>query len=501
MSDSLRSLRARLAEIADLKAAAALLEWDQETYMPSGAGSARAAQLGSLYSLAHQRFTDGYVADLVEAVVPESEVDEALLRVTRYDLDRATVLPSAHVARFARATAHAREAWKAARTADNFHLFAPHLQTLIELSRDKAELLAPVVPNQAGPDQVYDILLDEYEPGASTSELAAIFERLRTDLVPFVEAIAATGTPDDSLWQKPYEEEAQWRFGLEVGEAFGYDLERGRQDRSAHPFSTSFSISDVRVTTRIDAENFPTGFFGTLHEVGHALYEQGIDPAFERTPVASGTSLGVHESQSRLWENHVGRSRSFWEYWLPRFKENFPSEDEIDVEDIYRAVNIVRPSLIRVEADELTYHLHVLLRFELERALLRGDLAVQDLPAAWNDGMKRYLGMAPPNDADGCLQDIHWSLGALAYFPTYTLGTLLSAQLFDAATRELGDIGQQVGSGNYEPLLAWLRENVHRFGRSKSAAEITTDATGHGLSAEPWLAYARAKYGALYDLS
>jgi carboxypeptidase Taq len=528
MPEALPLLRARLAEVSDLHRAAAVLEWDQETYMPPGGAEARAAQVATLRRLAHERFTDDAVGAWLEAAEPETagldadHPDRALVRVARRDHARATRLPSTLVGALAEAKGHALEAWKAARAESAFGRFAPHLQRVLDLNREKAERLVPLLAEEraaagearsaapaASGQALYDALLDEYEPGATTAEIAAVFATLRAELVPLVEAVAARPPVDDAVLRRRYPEAAQWAFGLEVAGAVGYDLRRGRQDRSTHPFTTAFATTDVRITTRLDEAFFPSAFFGTLHEVGHALYEQGVDAALDRSPLADGTSLGMHESQSRLWENLVGRSRAFWEHWLPRARVHFPEALEgVDAEAFYRAVNRVAPSLIRVEADELTYHLHVLLRFEVERELLAGTLAVADVPDAWNARMEAFLGLTPPNDAAGCLQDIHWALGALGYFATYTLGTLMSVQLFEAARRDLG--GPSTGSGGaldaalargeYHPLLGWLRANVHRWGRVRSARQILEATTGEALSAAPWLAYARAKFGALYGL-
>jgi len=498
MNDPLDALKVRLALISDLRAAAAVLEWDQETHMPPAAAEARAHQLATLKTLAHAQFTAEETGRLLDGLTEEAletETDRALVRVTLRDYERAARRPEDLVGRQARAKARALEAWKRARQDDDFAAFAPHLRETVALAREEAEAL--------GYDEhPYDALLEEYEPGTTRAEVARTFADLRAQLVPLAEAIAAAPQVDDAPVRRGFDPGRQWDFGMEVARAFGYDLDRGRQDTSAHPFTTAFTPPhDVRVTTRIAPDFFPTGLFGTLHEVGHALYEQGIDPALARTPLADGTSLGIHESQSRLWENLVGRSRAFWRWAFPRAQAAFPEAlAGVREEAFYRAVNRVAPSLIRVEADEVTYPLHVALRFELETAMLTGNLAVDDLPAAWNDGMQEYLGLAPSSDAEGCLQDIHWALGAIGYFPTYTLGTLMSVQLFEAAERDLGDLGAMFERGEFAPLLGWLREHVHRHGRVLTAPEVLERATGSRISAEPWLAYARQKFGAIYGL-
>ena len=510
----LAALRARLADVSDLAQAAAVLEWDAETFRPPGAAEARTHQVATLRRLAHERLTADDTAALLDAAeaalgthAGPDDTDAALVRVARRDRDRAVLLPARLVTEKAEASGQAMEAWKAARAADDFAAFAPHLARIVDLSIEEADLVRPLVQAERGPayapteaDARYDALLDAYEPGGDTVQVAAIFETLREGLVPLVAAIAARPAPADVL-HAPADEAAQWAFGLDVARAMGYDLDRGRLDRSAHPFTTSFATTDVRITTRVDPDFFPTAFFGTVHEVGHALYEQGIDAALDRTPLADGASLGMHESQSRLWENLVARSAPFWRFWYPALQARLPGAfGGVAEADFVRAVNRVQPSLIRVEADELTYHLHVGLRFEIERDLVAGRLAVADVPEAWNEAMRARLGIVPPSDADGCLQDVHWSLGAIGYFPTYTLGTLMSVQLWNAAARDLGDLGALVAGGGTAPLLGWLRTHVHRWGRALPAAEILRRATGEALDAGPWLAYAREKYGALYEV-
>ena len=495
----LDALRARLATVAHLEAAARVLEWDQETFMPPGAAEARAEQLATLRTLAHEHFVAEETARLLADAEPDGPLDEALVQVTRRDLERQVVLPSALVRREAQASARALEAWKGAREADDFGRFAPHLDALLDIQREKADCWG------AAPGNRYDPLLDGYEPGTTGADVAQVFADLRAALVPLIQAVAERPQVDDAPVRGAFDPDRQWAFGLAVAERFGYDLTRGRQDRSAHPFTTAFSPPfDVRITTRVDPGFFPTAFYGTLHEAGHALYEQGFDPALAYTPLADGASLGMHESQSRLWENQVGRSRAFWDRHFAEAQASFPEPlAGVSVEAFWKAVNRVEPSLIRVEADELTYHLHVLLRFELERAMVEGDLAVADLPGAWRETMRAYLGVEPETDADGCLQDIHWAMGAFGYFPTYTLGTLMSAQLWDALGRDLaeGDAERLVAAGDYGAVLGWLREKIHRHGRALSAPQLLEAATGSGLDAGPWLAYARAKMEAVYGVS
>ncbi len=499
MSTSLNRLQSALGRIEDLKNAAELLSWDQETYMPDGGADARARQLSTLQTLAHEQFTADAIGDLLNdaaAHVADRDSDShaaRLVQVTRREYERARKLPADLVAKLSEVTSRAKQAWKHARTEDDFDHFGPYLERIVDLSRQKAEALGY-------DDEPYDALLDEYEPGMPTETVAATFRALRRDLVPIVDAIAAQEPPEDAFLHQPYAPDRQKAFGERVIAAFGYDFDRGRQDLSAHPFTASFSVNDVRLTTRYAPDFFPSGFFATLHEAGHGLYEQGIDPALERTPLAEGASLGLHESQSRLWENLVGRSRPFWNHYYGDLQDRFPAAlGPVSRSSFYRAINKVEPSLIRVEADEVTYNLHIMLRFELERALIEGDLAVADLPGAWNETMEDYLGLRPDTDADGVLQDVHWALGAIGYFPTYALGNLMSVQIFDRCRDDIPALGAQIAEGQFEPLLTWLRTHLHQHGRKFEAPELLHRITGSALGADAWLDYIRTKYGALYD--
>jgi carboxypeptidase Taq len=500
MNDAVSALRDHLAPINDLESAAAVLAWDQETFMPDGGAEARAHQLSTLQSLAHEQFVADETGELLDRAEEETKkadpLDDgpSLVRVTRRDYERARRVPSALVAELSKATSEAKQAWKKGRQEDDFSIFAPHLERLVELSVEKAEAIGY-------DDEPYDALLEEFEPGLSTAEVADTFETLREDLVPLVDAIADAPQLDDDVLHRSYPQSKQKAFGEQVLEDVGYDFDRGRQDVSAHPFTTSFSPNDVRVTTRYDEEYLPSAFFSMIHEGGHALYEQGIDPALARTPLADGASLGVHESQSRLWENHVGRSRPFWQHYFPQLKETFPEAlGGAGLDTFYRAINRVEPSLIRVEADEVTYNLHVMLRFELERGLISGTVDVNDLPERWDAAMDDYLGVTPDTDANGVLQDVHWSMASFGYFPTYTLGTLMAAQLMAAAERDLSHLHERLANGEFGPLLDWLRTHVHQHGRKLTAPQLLDRITGDELSADAWLQYAREKFGSLYDL-
>ncbi len=491
-------LRDIVAQVSDLRAAASVLSWDQETYMPPGAAESRANQLATLRRIAHERFTSDEIGVLLDELEPlaaeldPSSTEAGLVRVLRRDFDKAVKLPTDLVVAIAEAVSRGKEAWKTARKEDRFGLFAPHLERLIDLTRQKAEAYGY-------DDHVYDAILDEYEPGMKTAQVTEIFRALREELVPIVAAIAANEETSDAVLHQRFDHRRQWDFGLDVIRAFGYDFERGRQDLSTHPFTTTFSINDVRITTRVNEAFLNPGLFGTLHEAGHALYEQGIDLELERTLLADGTSLGMHESQSRLWENLIGRSRVFWQYYYPRLQSVFPEQlNTTSIDAFYRAINKVKPGVIRVEADEVTYNLHIMLRFELEKELLEGRLDVHDLPLAWNTRMQDYLGVVPDTDAEGVLQDIHWSLGAFGYFPTYAIGNLMSTQLYSEALSELGELESQIAEGNFADLLAWLRSKIHRHGRKRDANDLLKDITGQPLQAGSWLTYIRRKYGELY---
>lgn len=494
MPTPLEQLRARLAKIDDLENAAAILEWDQETHMPSAGVEARSRQVSTLRQFAHELHCDDETARLLDTAQPETEIDADLIRVAKRDFDHATRIPADLVGELSRVTGMAREGWKEGKANNDFGAFEPHLEAVLDCNLRKAEALGYQ-------DEPYDALLDEFEPGMLTSQVTSVFEALRSDLVDLVGQIAQKPTIDESILTRFYPEKAQWDLGVRVMSDLGYDFSRGRQDRSEHPFSTTFSVTDSRVTTHLNRHHFNPAFFGSLHEAGHAMYEQGVDHALDGTPLQDGTSLGIHESQSRLWENLVGRSRPFWDRYFPVVQGYFPAAlSGVTTQEFYRAVNAVRPSLIRIEADEVTYNLHIMVRFELERAMLSGEVKPADLPAAWNARMDEYLGVTPTTDSEGCLQDIHWSLGTFGYFPTYALGNLISAQLWTAMERDCGNLSDLVADGDFATLLGWLRENVHRHGRRKSANQILESACGTGLDAGPWMDYARTKFGELYEL-
>jgi len=501
MQEKLNELKTRLAEVSDLERAASVLGWDQQTYMPPGGAAARAQQLSTLHRLAHEKFTADVIGGLLEelhdyaASLPYDSDDASLIRVTQRDYDRARKVPPALVAEIAEASALAFQAWQKAKAESKFADFAPYLQRNLDLRKRLAECLGYT-------DRIYDPLLDEYEPGMTTAQVEAIFADVKQEIVPLVQAIAnKSGAVDDSFLHQTFDEQQQWALSIEVAKLIGYDFERGRQDRSPHPFTTGFALDDVRITTRIIPNHFPAAFFATVHECGHALYDQGIRPELDRTPLADGASLGVHESQSRMWENLVGRSRAFWRFFVPRAQAVFPKEfRDVDAETMYRAVNRVRPSLIRVEADEVTYNLHIMLRFELENALLEGRSAVGDLPEVWNAKMQEYLGLTPPDDAQGVLQDVHWARGIFGYFPTYSLGNFLAAQLFDQIKQDIPDLEARFEQGDFRTLLDWLRTHLHTHGRKFTLNELARQITGEPLQTRSFVAYLKAKFGEIYGL-
>ncbi len=489
----------RVKAVALLDSCGALLHWDQQTYMPSRGSEHRAEQLALLAGLAHAQFTAPDIGDLLSeaalgggAGVPGSSV-AVNLREIRRAYDRATRVPRKLVEELARTSALAHDIWVEARRASDFARFSPWLAKLVVLKREEAAAVA-------GGGVLYDALLDEYEPGETVERLTPIFDELRTALVDLVGRIAGSPKrPDTSILHRAYPIAAQEAFGRTVAAAVGFDFQGGRLDVTAHPFCSGIGPGDTRLTTRYNLHDFGDAFFSILHEAGHGLYDQGLESEHYGTPMGEAVSLGIHESQSRLWENFVGRSRAFWEYWLPRAQEAFPEAlTGVALDAFVFAVNEVRPSLIRVDADEATYNLHILLRFELERALIDGGLSAADLPEAWADGMERLLGIRPPDDAQGCLQDVHWSGGSFGYFPTYTLGNLYAAQFFAKARTELGDLEEQFRRGEFLPLKVWLNRKIHREGQRHRAADLVVAVTGEPLSPLHLLRYMSDKFGALY---
>jgi carboxypeptidase Taq len=491
-----------LKRTALLGSCASVLGWDEQTYLPAGGGALRADQLSLLAGMIHERATSPRVGELLSELeqsgdlADENSPQAANVRESRHAYDRATKLPRALVEELSRVTTLSQQAWVSARKNSDFAAFLPWLEQVVKFKREEAQAIG------YGDGVPYDALLDDYEPGATTADIEAVFTPLRKELVPLVAAIRDSGRePDASILTRLYPVDAQREFGTAAAEKIGFDFNNGRLDVAAHPFCSGFGPGDCRLTTRYDEHHFPGAFFGVLHEAGHGMYEQGLDTEAFGTPMGYSTSLGIHESQSRMWENFVGRGRAFWSHFYAPAQRAFPGAlAEVSVDDFHAAINDVRPSFIRVESDEVTYNLHIMLRFELEQPLVSGDLQPADVPAAWNEKFTSYFGITPDNDANGCLQDIHWSGGGIGYFPTYALGNMYAAQFFDAARESLGDLDEQFARGEFAPLKEWLNENIHRRGRQHRANRLVEIVTGQSLSHAPLMKHLHARFDALYGL-
>lgn len=500
MNPTYQKLLAQMKEISALAQVGGLLSWDQETMMPPAAAAARAEQSAAQAGVIHEKFTAPGVGEWLRelAAAPEklSEDERVCVREWLRDYDKATKLPGELVRELASTASLAQEAWVKARKASDFSAFAPWLAKTIDLKRRQAKAYG----YQGSP---YDALLDDYEPGATVAKLDPLFEELRRGLVPIAAAIRnSKAAIDATLLMRRYPEAKQEALAREVMGRLGVDENATRLDRSAHPFCAGIaSPFDVRLTTRYDERWLPGSLYGVIHESGHALYDLGLDTKHAGTPLAEPVSLGIHESQSRFWENIVGRSRPFLRFLLPRLKRRFPRELRgAGVEALYRAVNRVAPSCIRVEADEVTYNLHVVLRYEIEKGLLAGELAVPELPSLWTEKMKALLGVRPKNNAEGVLQDVHWSSGLVGYFPTYTLGNLCAAQLWSAMRKDIRGAEGRIARGEFAPILSWLHEHIHRHGRRYDSAELIRRATGEEPDARHFLAYLREKFGGIYRI-
>ncbi len=499
----LRPLIVFLCEVQHIHSAVSLLSWDQETYMPKGGGEARAEQLAALEGMAHQKRTGSQMQRLlsrwldIKTGAPKDEgwddPSRALLREVFRDYNKAVRLPTEFVKREAKATSIAQQVWAEAQEKSDFLHFAPHLKSIISLKKEEAALLT----YQSSP---YDALIDHYEPGMTVTRIVPLFATLKRELLTLLEKIQrAPAAPREDFLHRFWPAKQQLAFGKRVLETMGYSFLCGRQDLSAHPFTTSFHPTDVRITTRVDEHNLLSSLFSALHEGGHALYDQGLSPEYFGTPLGEALSLGIHESQSRLWENGIGRSRPFWKYFYPILKEIFPGTlEEVGLEAFYGAINRVRPSLIRVEADELTYNLHIMIRFEIERALMEDDLPVEDIPLVWNEKMRACLGVIPDSDADGALQDIHWAGGSFGYFPTYTLGNLYAAQFLNQAKRDIPSLTTDIEQGRLTILKSWLNGKIHCFGRHYSSDDLIRRVTGEPLNPSYFVDGLKEKLGEIY---
>jgi carboxypeptidase Taq len=498
MSEKLTQLKEILGEVADLHHAVSVLDWDQQVNMPRKGGAARGQQVSTLSKLAHQRSTSQEVGRLIEDVKreftdPDSD-EAALARVAARDYDKATRVTAEFVAEQAIVVTRAFDAWVEARANSDFSIFRPHLEKVVEMMQRYIQFFPPA-------EHPYDTLLDDYEPGMKTSDVKKIFNNLRPKQVELIKAIKSAKQVKDDFLHKTYNEKKVWDFGEQIITRFGYDWERGRQDKAPHPFQTTFGVNDTRITNRFEKGNPLSTLFSAMHESGHAMYEQGSNLAYERTPLAGGTSLAVHESQSRLWENLVGRSFPFWEYFFPQLKKAFPAQLQgVSLKSFYKAVNKVEPSFIRVNADEATYNLHVMLRLEMEIGMIEGKYAIKDLPEIWNEKMKDYLGIVPPNDAQGVLQDIHWSNGLMGYFSTYALGNLISAQLWEKINADIPDLADQIRAGKFDALLGWLRAKIHVFGHKYEPQVLVKKVTGSKIDSAAYVRYLTGKYSEVYGL-
>ncbi|MBS1615347.1 MAG: carboxypeptidase M32 [Bacteroidetes bacterium] len=481
---------------ADLNYAAAVLGWDQETYMPPKGFEARGRQIATLSTQAHALLTSDTYKQLLLELAGSEGLDEAQVanvQLSLEDFEKAARLPEAFVEELAQAGSTAFQAWIAARRANDYQLFAPHLAHMITLKKKQAAYYSFEV-------HPYDALLDEYEKGATVAQLDPLFESIRQELSPLLQAIATKTQVQDEFFYRQFDKDKQWQFSLEVLRKMGFDFEAGRQDYSEHPFTTSFAPGDVRITTRVQEQNLAALLWSSIHEGGHALYEQGLPESEYGLPLGAAASLSIHESQSRLWENCVGRGLPFWAHFYPRLQLQFPDQlNDISLQQFYRGMNKVEPSLIRTEADELSYHFHVMIRYELEKALLDGSLNPEDLRDAWNAKYELLLGIRPPNDVQGILQDVHWCHGSFGYFPTYTLGSFYAAQFWQQAVQELPDLNKKISAGELIFLKDWLREKVHVQGRRYRSEALCKKITGRGLDFNAFLHYAKQKYAVIYE--
>ncbi len=490
-----------IKEISDIGHSAALLSWDQETYMPPKGAEARGRQLATLSAIAHEKLCDPKLGELIEQCQEDSsltDAQKALVREVKKDRDKEVKLPTELVRKLTETSAKAHHIWVEARERSEFAMFAPILKELVELSKQKAEAIG--YPEGGVP---YDALLDNFEPGATVEKLNPIIDKVREIVVPAVAAITgAERKPKIDILKRSYPVDAQEKLGLFVMEKMGFDMQAGRLDKSVHPFTTSFDPRDVRLTTRYEEHWLPGSLFGVIHECGHGLYEQGLPVEYAGTPLGEAISLGIHESQSRFWENQIGRSLPFWKFLFPKVKELFPAAlSDVSLDEFHFAINNVEPSLIRVEADEVTYNLHIVVRYEVEQLLFSGDANMEDLPNYWNSKMKEYLGIEPPNDRDGILQDIHWSFGGFGYFPTYLLGNLYAAQWMATMKKQISELEELISKGELLPILEWLRENIHKHGRMYSSAELAKMVSGEELNPEHFANYLKERYGELYGVS
>ncbi len=500
MTTAFKVFEKTIREIQDITVSVGIMEWDQKVHMPVKGSADRARQVATMSRLIHEKQTSQEMGQLLEDAEKEMESNDldsyeaVLIKKVRKQFDKKTKVPASLVAEIARSTSEANQQWVKARSQSDFSIFEPILTKIIGLTKEYASCFAPY-------DHVYDVLLDDFEPGFKTIEVKRIFDELRKEQVELVRKIGEPSQVQDDFLYRKYDKQKQLEFGKHVIEKFGYDWSRGRQDEAPHPFQTTFGMNDARITTRLDENFLNMAMFGTFHEAGHAIYELGVSEKLSGTPLGQGASSAFHESQSRLWENIVGRSYDFWVFFYPKLTDLFPDQlGDVDLDTFYKGINKVSPSLIRVEADEATYNLHIMLRMELEILLFEEKLEVSDLPEIWNEKMREYLGVVPKGDDNGVLQDIHWSLGAFGYFPTYALGNVVSAQIWDMANNENPGLGDQIRKGEFESLGAWLEGTLYTHGAKYEPSDLIRRVTGEEINTKPFINYLNEKFGRIYGI-
>lgn len=499
--ENISELREKLQEIYHLGSALQVLDWDAQVFMPPKGAANRAKTIANLSGILHEKFVSKEFSDLIKKgkeyldAGKLGDADSAIVRELWREYERQKKLPLAFVKEMSQVCSEGHNVWIKAREKSDFGIFLPVLKKIVALKRKEAEL----VGYKKSP---YDALLDTYEPYATSEDISMIFEELKNFLVPFLKKIVETkGKVSPDILKGNFPIEKQKKLNEEIAKKIGFDFEAGRLDTSVHPFSIGFHPNDVRITTRFKKEDLFYSFFSTIHETGHALYEQGLSVKHFGTPIGESISHGVHESQSRMWENTVARSNNFWKYFFPQLQKQFPEPFfKVKLEDFYRAINFVEPSLIRTEADEVTYSLHIILRFEIEKELIEGSIEVEDLPKIWNAKMKEYLGINVPRDAEGVLQDVHWSGGGIGYFPTYALGNLYAAQFYNTAKKDILNLEKEIATGEFGHLREWLRKKIHIHGKMYSADELVREVTGEPLTSQYFIDYLKKKYGEIYKI-
>jgi carboxypeptidase Taq len=493
---SYQSYQTKMQQIADLKYASALLQWDQETYLPPKGNDFRGRQIATLTELSHELFIDEKTGSLLTELLLNDNLSDAEKRnisLSYEDYQKAQKIPASFVKRLSETVNKSFHAWIKARKANNFSIFLPELERVIDLKKQEAELIGYA-------SHPYDALMDEFDKGMTVASTDVLFEDLKPSLLNLLQQIAKLPEPDNRFLQQHFDRDTQWKYGIRLLKEMHFDFEAGRQDISEHPFTTNFNSNDVRVTTRIDENDFGNMTWSCLHEGGHALYEQGLPSEQYGLPLGEYCSLSIHESQSRLWENNVGRSLPFWIYHYPGLQQQFPKQlGAIKVDQFYGGINKVSPSLIRTEADELTYHFHIMIRYELEKALIEGSLKAKEIPLAWADLYKKYLGITVPDDINGCLQDLHWSHGSFGYFATYSTGSLYAAQFFEHIRKQNPQIDLELKAGNSKSILQWLQQHIYPFGRYYTSAELCSHATGETLNSRYFINYATRKFSDIYQ--